>query len=229
MKLVKTDLYLLLINEEAEIKEGVYYLTHLGNVYKETSRPFEEDEEVERFTNRSLYKPILAYYPLTKEAKKLDLPLLPNPFKKEVDESFIKEYVQELIDCKSVRESERTWISAICHQAVSKATQSKGQYSLEDINKAIEFAFNAGRRLERKAVSPDFSFVIYREELIQSLSTRQLPKEFISEYEYKETLEKMDELSDKIGVTPKVTKLYKTLKTITNSDGKQEIQGHYIW
>lgn len=89
-----------------------------------------------------------------------------------------------------------------------KAAQSK-QFSLEDMKKAIEFSYNAGRRLERKAVSPDFNFKIYREELIQSLSTQQLPKEFIPEYEAKTEFGPFK------------------LKTITNSQGKEELVGTY--
>ena len=36
-------------------------------------------------------------------------------------ENVVKNYVQELIDCKSVKEHERTWISAICRQMFFKA------------------------------------------------------------------------------------------------------------
>ena len=98
--------------------------------------------------------------------------------------------------------------------------QSK-QFTLEDLKKAIAFAFNAGRRLERKAVSPDFSFEIYREELIQSLSTQQLPKEFEPRMYPKYTQYDGFEEDDEIPVM--------TPMTFTNSEGKQEIQGKYIW
>jgi hypothetical protein len=52
-------------------------------------------------------------------------------------------------------------------------------------------------------------------EYIQSLSTQQLPKEFIPEYK--------DFLEGGLGNPIEVRRF----KTITNSEGKQEIQGTY--
>lgn len=49
----------------------------------------------------------------------------------------VKNYVQELIDCKSVKEYERTWISAICHQLLQS---NPNQYTQKDIEKTTELA-----------------------------------------------------------------------------------------
>lgn len=157
------------------------------------------------------------YYPLTKEAKELDLSLLPSF---EVTKS-IEHLAEEKTDEECQIDSSLDY-AGFYKGFISgyKEAQSK-QYSLEDINKAIEFAFNAGRRLERKAVSPDFSFVIYREKLIQSLSTQRLPKEFEPIMYPKYTQYYGFEEDDEIPVM--------TPMTSTNSEGKQEIQGRYVY
>lgn len=53
-------------------------------------------------------------------------------------EKEVKKYVQELIDCKSVKEHERTWISAICHQFYDNIQSlNKNRFSEEDM---VEFS-----------------------------------------------------------------------------------------
>src|SRR5690606_29693213 len=73
MKLVKNNSYLLLIDEEAEIKEGDTVYENISGVFA----PYEKEDIVENPIK------VIAYYPLTKEVKELDLPLLPNPFEEE--------------------------------------------------------------------------------------------------------------------------------------------------
>lgn len=70
-KLIQTEDYLLLIDEEAEIKQN-----ELGWLGDNIIQPFRL-----RWQEKD-WKKLLAYYPLTKEAKPLDLPLLPK-FNKE--------------------------------------------------------------------------------------------------------------------------------------------------
>lgn len=77
-KLIQTDLYLLLI-DQAEIKEGDLKICLNDNYISK----YLSKQNIESDTKCSDCKKIIAYYPL-KEAKELDLPLLPNPFK-EVD------------------------------------------------------------------------------------------------------------------------------------------------
>lgn len=216
MKLIQTKDYLLLIDEESEIKENTWYenkgILFLSDYkYTEGNNPNNSNPRVTDFNNS-----VIAYYPLTKEAKELDLPLLP-PFE-EVDveklanewflinnynkEDFIHSYrVPNYITTKNL------FIEGY------KAAQSK-QFTLEDLKKAIAFAFNAGRRLERKAVSPDFSFEIYREELIQSLSNQQLPSEFFPEF-------------DIVHTDHAPNGFEKVLKFKTNSEDKEELVGTY--
>ena len=163
---------------------------------------------------------VCCYYPLTKEAKEFDLPLLPSFGEADIVNEVERIFNEDDINHEFYNEKE------ICNAYKAgiydgyKAAQSKSkQFSLEDIKKVIAFAFNAGRRLERKAVSPDFSFEIYREELIQSLSTQQLPKEFEPRMYPKYTQYDGFEEDDEIPVM--------TPMTFTNSEGKQELVGTY--
>ena len=53
-------------------------------------------------------------------------------------EKVIKDYVQELIECNSVKEYERTHISAICHTMYFKLQSiNQNRFSEEDVRKAI--------------------------------------------------------------------------------------------
>lgn len=76
-KLIQTKDYLLLINEEAEIKENLWSKIPVGGYFYSKIR----EEVVELQPRERNYDPsgfeIIAYYHLTKEAKELDLPLLP--------------------------------------------------------------------------------------------------------------------------------------------------------
>lgn len=104
-----------------------------------------------------------------------------------------------------------------------KATQQSKQFSLEDMKKAIDRAYCIG--YSDKKINEHCHLGIKREEeIIQSLSNQQLPQSFIPEYigggEY---------LAGEIGGNEIWAEYPKELKTITNSEGKQEIKGHYIW
>lgn len=197
-KLIQTKDYLLLIDEEAEICQMDLYL----------------DVDCDTVTRATLTsdqysgcKKVIAYYPLIKEAKELDLPWLPNPFK-EVDFDNTSE-LKILLE-KRAEKSNTCDLNeyALGLLAGYKVAQSKGQYSLEDIKKAIEMA-------------RDYydGFTYTEKEIIQSLSTQKLPSEFISEYENKCWC-----LKPMSGGCFECTKV---LKTITNSEGKKEIQGTY--
>lgn len=67
-KLIQTKDYLLLIDEEAEIKKDDYFLLDDKYIYKDGGDMANDTA-----------KKIIAYYPLNSETKELDLPLLPNP------------------------------------------------------------------------------------------------------------------------------------------------------
>lgn len=96
MKLQQTKDYLLLIDEEAEIKEGwkgIAYKKDVAgtDIYKDGILIKSEKTEglmiKHSYTTNTWYndaRPVIAYYPLTAEAKELDLPLLPKPFKEDI-------------------------------------------------------------------------------------------------------------------------------------------------
>lgn len=102
----------------------------------------------------------------------------------------------------------------------------KTTFSLEDVKKAIEMAreqsepyYGSGGLVLSE---PIYENKYSEEEIIQSLSTQQLPKEFIPEYigggEY---------LAGEIGGNEIWAEYPKELKTITNSEGRQELVGKY--
>lgn len=216
-KLIQTKDYLLLIDEKAEIKEGKTFITKENIVHSCYGWNYGD-------------RVVVAYYPLTDEAKELDLPLLPNPFNKQIDEvTHLKNLGHEcFIQMKKLNPS--GGMKEFIRMAVEfgyKAAQSKGQYSLEDIKKA----FNAGYDLntwEQLGIPNEERDYLNEHEFIQSLSTQQLPKEFAPEYEYqtregdwKEVLLPSEWFSIDEGDNPK------RLKTITNSEGKEELVGTY--
>src|SRR6185312_11078792 len=87
MKLIEIEEYLLLIDEETKIKEDNYYINIVQKeIYRHTIKNYD--------TNKSYLKLIIAYYPLKKESKELELPLLSDPFKEEMDveELALKKY-----------------------------------------------------------------------------------------------------------------------------------------
>lgn len=255
-KLIQTKDHLLLIDEEAEIKETDYVFDIPKNIFfrvksfgqnggktliEETldySTPYE--------VSISNCKKCLAYYPLAKETKELNLPLLPNPFEvtdiwklgnhisvttifeyeesqawpnhKEYINKGYQTYIGEVIEvdkglalkteCGKIFKTQGSyWFGSVLKQKCSliKAAQPK-QFSLEDVKKAIEMA----REIRYST-----------EEIIQSLSTQQLPKEFIPEYEsdFNSCYCTRDICNG--------NNCPKKLKTITNSEGKEELVGTY--
>ena len=175
IKLIQTKDYLLLIDEEAEIKEGKTFITKDNIIHSNYGYNYGD-------------RVVIAYYPLTKEAKELNLPLLPNPFK-----------------------------------------EQPKQFSLEDMKRAIEMAremkddegvfdVHSIRGLT-EVCTYDWEERYSEKEIIQSLSTRQLPKGFIPEYQRVRDWDSRDINGDYN------SKLQ--LKTIINSEGKQELVGTY--
>lgn len=152
MKLITTNEYLLLIDEEAEIKKEEYPLIVL-DTYSNRLHNYLTSEWGSNASD--YYQKIIAYYPLTKEAKELDLPLLPNPFENELNRSLKRAWdTIHPLDRNSFVEGYR-------------AAQSK-QFSLDSMRKAFE----TGRNFQ---LTGENNF----NELIQSLSAQQLPKEFV--------------------------------------------------
>lgn len=238
MKLIQTNDYLLLIDEETEIKinestydfeicpcfgknkhtEGIVWSfddkrMHIEN-FIETAQTGDSGYDIIKINGYLLY-PIIAYYPLTKEAKELDLPLLPNPFEIDIEKlanSFKKERGTGYNNIPSlIRE---------CFLAGYKAAQSK-QFNLEDIKKAVEIA-------QTPIETGIGNYYPNVNEVLEQLSNQQLPKEFIPEYDrgsvdfwtafYKQNM---------IGIDNPDQFEWNVLKTITNSLGKQELVGTY--
>lgn len=189
-KLIQTKDYLLLIDEEAEIKfNDLMYDSKLEIVIRHNSY------------NDGCSK-IIAYYPLT-EAKEFDLPELPNPF--EID--FNIPILQEELN-KRTKESNTCDLNEFGNGLIRgfKAAQSK---QIELLKRAIQLASDAENIEE------------VEREIIQSLSTQQLPKEFVPEYETVQTTKKEDYKYENGNSN---LNYIQKLKTINNI-----LQGYYIW
>lgn len=128
-ELIQTKDYLLLVEKVYGFKVGDW------NYEEDNTIPvYQFDYNIDEYPSNK----IIAYYPLTKEAEELDLPLLPNPF------------------------------------AEASTKELAKQFSLEDMRNM----FILGGK--HKMQNPD-SFLIKMEEILQSLSAQQLPKEFTPE------------------------------------------------
>src|SRR5690625_4375192 len=111
------------------------------------------------------------YYPLSKEVKELDLPMLPNPFKGEDD---VNKLAKKVFEEKTSRIPVPTsfWLREVSNyeefwKEGYKASQSK---QLELLKRAIQLASDAENIEE------------VEREIIQTLSTQQLPVSFEPEY-----------------------------------------------
>lgn len=216
IKLIKTDLYLLLIDEEAGIDINNYIVAEdLSGIAKVKEYEkghilaiaiFQNIELGISYHQTSDWNKIIAYYPLTEGAKELDLPLLPNPFEEINIEDLSEKANGYAYYGKPLGEKYLAFKEGFIE---GYKAASKGQFSLEDIKKAIEMA---------RMTFPTDKLSCDRhstEHIIQSLSTQKLPSEFIPEYE--EII--VDKLVPKMPID--------IIKTITNSEGKQELIGTY--
>lgn len=231
-KLIQTKDYLLLIDEEAEIKPNdlfwyrnykILLCTGINNTFILTDNKKPKHSSFGQPSQ--LCKKIIAYYPLNSEAEELDLPLLPNPFYKKTD--VVALAIEKYGDGYGAIDQ----IDAF--KAGYKAAQSK-QFNSNDMILFAEYVGNYYADIHKP--------VIPTEELlnsfIQSLSTQQLSKEFVPEYEYyyhsskefykdakfeKCSKEQYELIKEEIPTCPVKTEL----KTMTNSEGREELVGTY--
>lgn len=205
-KLIQTKDYLLLIDEEAEIKDKEIVTDSYGNI-----RSFADLSFLGLGYDITTIHKVVAYHPLTKEAEELDLPLLP-PFEEvDVEKLALKTYHIDSVETLDLPPFENTKNSVEGFIEGYKAAQSK-QFSLEDIKKAYRSGFNRGN----SSFPEDY---YSEEELVQSLSTQQLPTEFFPDTEF------VNEDYEPAGCDFPDRK--EVLKTITNSEGKEELVGTY--
>lgn len=179
--LITTKDYLLLIDEEAEIKPDDYIIHDTIEGIVEANDEWDYRGEKDNYWNK-----VIAFYPLTKEAKELEgLPLLPSFEEVDIEKlaklNFPNSPFGESIE--NIRER-NGFIEGY------KAAQSKTSFTLEDVRKAIKMArtgygydgnIDIEAHLDMGGIdnyNNEFKLKT-EEEIIQSLSTQQLPKEFI--------------------------------------------------
>lgn len=210
MKLIQTKEYLYLIDEKANIGKGYLFYDYasgeIGDVAWTT-------------VNKAL---IIAYYPLTKDSKELDLPLLPNPFKEEnILELGEKDY-QIFKNLNGDHYHTNSYLNGF--KRGYKVAQSK-QFSLEDMEAAVAFGIQLEKHKDDQGkLSNDDEF----DGFIQSLSTQQLPKEFEPDILYRlyDGTILREEIYSSLETELKVP-FRKYFETNNNSEGKEVIQGTY--
>src|SRR5690606_33991912 len=163
-KLVKTENYLLLIDEEAEIKEGKTFITKDNIIHSNYGYNYGD-------------RVVVAYYSLIDEAKELDLPLLPNPFEEVSIEDLSEKANGYAYYGKPLGEKYLAFKEGFIEGY--KAAQSK-QFSLEDMKKAIDLTQqicdrNAHYVQRDRNVHVPMITIDEEEKIIQSISTQQLP------------------------------------------------------
>lgn len=245
-KLVNTEDYILLIDEESETAEG--YGLNLKSLEVDKTRSCYK--ALYKITNT---KKVIAYYPLAKEAKELDLALLPNPFRKTIKksdrnrmvlENFVLDYTHQNIDeakgnAKNMYNHIDTYIDEDHVDGVAGDSEiTFGQFSLEDMINAFENGLNSYKdSLNDCHSNSEPRREDLKKQFIESISIQQLPKEFVPDY----TWEWFNDINDAgwenispsdmdaiiaHGLVPR-PQFRKKLKTITNSEGKQELAGTY--
>lgn len=218
MKLLQTKGYLLLIDEESR---GIEFGEIGVNMRHSNLEP--ETRNIGGYGSDKFYwshKKIIAYYPLTKEAKELDLPLLP-PFEKDIErlaEEFYREFPNNPLDKPTWRYNKDINVHRKRKAFINgyKAAQSKGTFTLEDMKKAIEIA-------QTPIETGIGNYYPNVNEVLEQLSTKQLPVGFIPEPNDIGFMRYAD-----ISVGKKLyDKIMPPFKIITNSEGIEEIQGSY--
>lgn len=215
--------YLFLVDKDSLAEIGDY-ITDSYNIWKWDD-------------NSSLLgrKKVIAYRKLNEQAPDLDLPLLPNPFKEVDVEKLAFNYT---LPSGFNRTDAGVSIMKAFIAGYKAATK---QFSLEDIKKAIKMArtgygydgnIDIEAHLDMGGVdnyNNEFKLKT-EEEIIQSLSTQQLPKEFKPIMVCGRCL-KPDDDEDcwSAKECSRNTDFPDKFKTITNSEGKQEIQGRYVY
>lgn len=204
MKLIKTKDYLLLVDKSAEeIKVGDYF-------YNESNSEIDISNYVIIPTKWDATYRMVAYYPLTEEAKELDLPLLPNPFEEDDIEVLADNYVNNQFSNYYFKSALRE-----VFKDGYKIAQTK-QYSLEDMKKAIKYGMYEAEHKSDKEINS----------YIQSLSIQQPPKQFIPKYiEY--SFDEFTELPECETYLKIVNEYYRY------SDGNEDIEqwfyAHIVW
>lgn len=224
MKLLQTNTYLLLIDEEVEIRVNnlFYPMDGKGHITRRSSM----------YLNVDGCGKIIAYRKLNEEAKELEgLPLLP-PFEEVVDVKYLAlNHIEKTI---GINPKDERWDEvAITFKNMfiagyKAAQQSNKQFSLGDVIRAYDEGTNSGALYESLCGEHDSYEEMEeaekyikqeRDEFIQSLSTQQLPKEFkpimYPKYTQYDGFEEDDEI-------PVMTPM-----TFTNSEGKKELIGTY--
>jgi len=228
-KLIKTEGYLWLVDLEAEIKENDYFYSPALQEVLFASRDmlswnFDKSQEQKGWLK------CLAYFPLQSDSKVLDLPLLPNPWRERIDPDDIVEELDNKLVRYSTEESDLWNAWQIGVKDGYKTAQLKGSYSLEDMERAIDMSRKANSDqgvIDLDAIYPysdDFTNIntVYtRYEIIKSLSSPILPKDFILSNSGNSIVVGHNGLNNEFG-----TLIY---SVTFNENGKSVIEGEYVY
>lgn len=232
MRLIQTKDYLLLVDSDGEITRLSYVIgngvDYIQEAVAEVTQELDSGRVIVNTTtelNKNGLHKIIAYYPIAKEAEELDLPLLPNPFKKEIDETILFKNLGHECFIQMEKLNPSGGMKEFIRMAVEfgyKAAQAK-QFSLEDMIAFGKKCFYKG--FDKSEKDDSNCYTAWREEnlgLVQSLTTQQLPKEFVGWLSKKKCLY---DFTSRCTIDRCDCEF--VFETITNSKGKQELVGTY--
>jgi DNA primase len=176
--IVQIENYLLIVSGNEEIKNGDWTIDLKTNRIAKCERDSHATPLMKAAIPLSGFKKIIAHLPLNNSPILEGVLLLPELIDNEYDEVCIEVFANCTKDQKFATEHEKHIAEIYFRRGYKAATK---MYSEEDLRKAIEYAFNCGKRVELEAVELDFSFEQYVELLIQSLKQPKTPKFFIPE------------------------------------------------
>ena len=150
MKLIKLSLDHYIVVDDSEIKEGDWHLKNdklitRSHIIDETCKKITHSTQpIERMNHGNYSSNVYL------DIEKLSLQEVKELISEIDVEKKVKDYVEELIDCKSVKESERTWISAICHQIYTQALEDNKdrKWTDADVIRVVEKSRETGLTAE---------------------------------------------------------------------------------
>lgn len=148
MKLVQAKNYLLLIDENAELLCGDAIIDNVGRVW---DKPYTEKCFVDVMKTHDDSHKIVAYYPLNKDCKELDLPMLPDPlYDENLEKRSILAAQQYAIDKSQDSMASLTKMAVAWKNGFETALTVK-QFTLEDMMNVAKFSWTCG--LDKKDLS----------------------------------------------------------------------------
>lgn len=167
MELFVTNHYLFLLDKDARINKGDYYLYRETDIFKcEMDVCYDTQKDVEYA--KGMGWRILAYFPLKESVKSLDLTLLPDPF-------IIKDEIKDLAHNCDVEEQYLPKSATFYYGFLKgyKAAKAK-QFSIEDMYRMLDVCKDAAMEFKNTTLME-----LKGRDLVEELLKPKLPDLFV--------------------------------------------------